>query len=232
MKTTPMLLTPAMAHAWAEGRKTRTQRVIKPQPDLEHSRTYKMQLDGRLLKWGRPVGRHDPHNFYVDGTVLCPYGQPGDRLQLLTTWAVLRQYDKLKPTDIPIDILNAEPWTYFDSPDKPDWCGKLRPGRFMPKWMRKLMPRPKIVSIEARRIQEITFNECLEEGIYPDSCFNNGKLWNDADDFTVDAFRNLWDSINSKYPWKSNPWVWSIEFERSMKFNSRLSLVIDQTWIA
>ena len=27
------------------------------------------------------------------------------------------------------------------------------------------------------------------------------------------AFENLWNSININHPWKSNPWVWAVEFE-------------------
>ena len=32
----------------------------------------------------------------------------------------------------------------------------------------------------------------------------------------IEAFENLWDSINVKrgYGWDKNPWVWVIEFER------------------
>lgn len=33
-------------------------------------------------------------------------------------------------------------------------------------------------------------------------------------DTALEAYAALWDRINPKHPWSSNPWVWRIEFER------------------
>lgn len=233
MKTTPMLLSPAMARAWAEGRKCRTQRVIKL-PDHYVNAIYWSQHgdcnDGSPTWLAENIdsGQFEPEECWDSTRIKCPYGAAGDRLQLLTTWAVPKQYDALKPTQLPRYIASADAvWTYFDSPEKPDWCGKLRPGRFMPKWLREFMPQPKILNIRAQHLQDITEDEARDEGIR--QVTKDGKLmkycvydfgdysstpWQHMPRNPIDAFCNLWDSINGKkYSWKSDPWVWDIKFE-------------------
>jgi hypothetical protein len=73
------------------------------------------------------------------------------------------------------------------------------------------MPQPKILSIRARRIQEITIEECIEEGIPDELPLNNRGTGSVERDY----FSDLWDSIDAKrgYPWELNPWVWDIRFQ-------------------
>lgn len=72
-----------------------------------------------------------------------------------------------------------------------------------------------IWSVEVSRLQDMTEQDALEEGIMP---------W--RDEYAVNAegdlhhatalltFWALWDSINGrgKYGWDSNPWVWTYKF--------------------
>jgi len=224
MKVTPMLLRPDMARAWAEDRKGRTQRLITrlkgfgPITEFGRSDTpgYDWHFRDKRMRW---------HDITTERLMeLCPYGGPGDRLQLLTTWAVPLEHDKTKPSDLPRYLKFEDSiWTYFDGPKKPEWIGRvwygrLRPGRFMPQWMRELMPAPKNISIEPRQIQDITDKECLEEGIKPYDVAARGYQ-----DARV-AFRVLWDSIHPPiiegplprpgYPWSANPWEWNIRFQK------------------
>lgn len=232
MKITDTLMSPPMARAWAEGLKTRTRRVINrlrgfgPITEFGPSDTrgYDWQFRDKRLLWNEIRNRR-----LFD---VCPYGVPGDRLRLLTTWAVWSLYDNVKPCDLRqyMEVCRSSIWTYFDSDTKPDWCGKLRPGRFMPKWMRELMPQPKILGIEPGRLQDISEDEAREEGIREvtkdgqvkkycvyDLGDHSSTPWQDMPRTAVDAFRGLWDSLNAKrgYPWDANDWVWDIEFEGS-----------------
>jgi len=189
MKTTPILFRPDMARAWAEDRKGRTQRVITK---VTGGGNWKYLTIPKLLK-------------------RCPYGGSGDRLQLLTTWATMFEFDDKKPSELHHNVDKYDIWTYFDGPEKPEWCGRLRCGRFMPQWIRDLMPTPKIISIKADQIQYITDEEILEEGItaYPND--KSGARWNIRDEFQV-----LWDQINAPrgYPWSANPWRWNIRLQK------------------
>ena len=63
----------------------------------------------------------------------------------------------------------------------------------------------KITDIRAERLQEITLTDIRAEGI--------GQEWLDA----RGLFRGIWDSINPKYPWESNPWVFAYSFKKAEK---------------
>lgn len=69
--------------------------------------------------------------------------------------------------------------------------------------------RVKLIRVE--RLQEITDEEVVEEGI-EDLPFGN-----------IDEFKMLWDSIylDQGYGWNRNPWVWVLEFERVNREKSK-----------
>ena len=83
--------------------------------------------------------------------------------------------------------------------DKPNW-GKWHSPLFMPKWASRIWLE--IVSIRPERVQAITREDARFEGMVPDDCKG-----------IITSFANLWDSLNPKHPWDTNPWVWRIEFE-------------------
>ena len=209
MKTTKILFTRESAIAYRDGRKCRTQRVIKPQPD--NTVINMRNTSGLWFQYHESL-------FYRYDTMhgRCPYGQPGDRLQLLTSWAVPKEYDDHKPSDLLGSDLHCEDiWTYFDSDQKPECLGRLRSPLFMPGWLRDVMPHPKILSIEARRLREITEEECAEEGVIPIPSNSPSRIKIQGSPYR-EEYSNLWDSINAKrgYQWESNPWVWNIKFEK------------------
>lgn len=95
------------------------------------------------------------------------------------------------------------------------------------KWKNKLsMPAKaarnfiKITSVRAERLQSISEEDCINEGIrYIDDlgCFyfddlnkkDEGYYFNDS----RSAFTSLIDKISGKGTWERNPFVWRIEFE-------------------
>ena len=81
----------------------------------------------------------------------------------------------------------------------PDW----RPSIHMPKEAARIFLKVKKVRVE--RLQDIDDDGVVSEGL---------KIG--------DPFDELWDSTIKKadidrYGWKTNPWVWVIEFERCEK---------------
>lgn len=87
--------------------------------------------------------------------------------------------------------------------------GTLTSARFMPADYSRATLR--IISVTPRRIQEITHDESLLEGIKIPDC-GNSEYDNLGDWTPRDAYSDLWDTINPKCPFASNPWAWRIEF--------------------
>jgi hypothetical protein len=83
-----------------------------------------------------------------------------------------------------------------------------RPSIYMPRWASRITLE--VTGVRVERLQNISEVDCAAEGIpialSGTTCaeFGMGQRF----------FRELWDSINAKRaPWKSNPWVWVIEFQ-------------------
>ena len=64
-----------------------------------------------------------------------------------------------------------------------------------------------ILAVRAERLQEITPEDCIAEGII-EECGDGLAL--------RDRYEPLWSSINPTYPFESNPWVFPYEFVKEM----------------
>lgn len=167
VKERPILFSPQMVRALRAGLKTQTRRVAKALPNHPAVKAWSCVND-----WfqAEPVSESVQQQYITTfpfGWYRCPYGVPGDRLVSLCTWASEKRFDRRKPSSLP---RNARVWTYFDDDEKPDWCGRSRPGRFMPGWMRARMPRGEIVSVRAERAWEISEADAVAEGFAPIIC--------------------------------------------------------------
>ncbi len=81
---------------------------------------------------------------------------------------------------------------------------KLVPSIFMPRWASRILLE--ITEIRVERLQEITPENCLREGL---------SLNYQPVSELPKRYAELWDSLNGKkHPWVSNPWVWVISFKR------------------
>lgn len=159
----------------------------------------------------------------------CPYGQVGDRLWVRETWCAGIEWDSEKPSDIdPLcggnDLWYIAGQNEVENPDKaekPEGYGKTRPNIFMPKWATRI--RLEITNIRVERVQDISKEESVLEGIKPppigsySDCYEiwaGKKCISNIDPRNV--FLLLWDSINLKrgYGWDKNPWVWVVEFKK------------------
>lgn len=227
MKTTYTTFTREMARAYREKRKWMTRRVMRVQP---HGNGYSLSRVATTtgdrscigkLHWikreGLNIIESDARYFnYL-------YGRPGDQLILGTTWAVPKTYDDMKPTELspgygfgpqfkPIPI-----WSYFDSDEKPEEFGKLRPGRFLPGFLRDRMPKETLKIVRVEQVQDITDEEAILEGIFEtprEPGFDCWSTYGMRDYYPTprDAFKALWDSINASrgYTWDSNPRNWAL----------------------
>ena len=81
-----------------------------------------------------------------------------------------------------------------------------------------LMPyRIKITDIKVERLQDISDEDCLKEGIFFYNCgIDYGYTFNgirEKYDNPRDAFAVLIDKVSGKGTWESNPWVFAYTFE-------------------
>jgi hypothetical protein len=136
----------------------------------------------------------------------CPYGRPGDMLYVRECWGP--RMENGKPVEVQQYVKYRADFA-DDSPpaDGMDWHtyeDKWRPSIHMPKWAARLWLE--IVSVRVERIQEITGDDCLLEGIEPQGIGSDMAM--------VAAFQKSWDSI---YPgsWDRNDFIWRIEFRNS-----------------
>jgi hypothetical protein len=97
---------------------------------------------------------------------------------------------------------------------------KWKPAIHMPKEACRLFLE--IKSIRAERLQDISDNDALAEGVYLNywGVFRDYLKENHAVsgfDFPKESFKSLWISIYKEESWNANPFVWVYEFEKIEK---------------
>lgn len=203
-----ILFTGPMVHAILDGQKTQTRRIIKPQPiHRQNCEDYVAGWVWRFRGVEYEIGQ-DSDFWQAEAPKLCPYGVPGDRLRMLSTWAVHQKYDHLRPLQL---NKRVRVWTPWQDVPKPDQFGKMRPGRFCPLWMRKRwMPLAEITDVRVERVQDISEEDAVAEGVKfgtysPNECRVCAK----------GAFMDLWNTLNAKrgFGWDVNPWVRALTFK-------------------
>lgn len=218
MKERPILFSTPMVQAILEGRKTQTRRIIKPQP-IEKSCT---ELVAKM-------SGHENALLYDD----CKYGIPGDHLWVREThyryghWKKngMTKTGKQKWSFIPDPHFSEV--RYVDNPpmkiEKNTFRGigwYKRSSLFMPRTASRI--NLKITNIRVERLNDITEEDAQKEGIEKITCKQHPENISYRDvncrviayDTAIDAFHQLWESINGIGSWNQNPWVWVIEFKR------------------
>lgn len=200
MKERPILFSAPMVRALLDGSKTQTRRIAKGVATV-HSIT------------GEPLAGCDSEGPRVQ----CPFGQPGDLLWVRETHAFdppddgswnYTQWSGCAPSpwrEIPKRFWNPEHVIHAAS-----WAGSeitWRPSIHMPRWASRITLR--ITDVRVERLQDISGDDCIAEGAWPIEQKELGRSHE-----AVDAFRDLWNSINGAGSWDANPWVWVVEFDR------------------
>ena len=179
------------------GKKTQTRRIIKPQDErLDYLRGW--NLDWGFAEFGRageePLLRILPH-YYVGEMVAVAMSYKSIYKRVAKTWEYAeeykREYEKLA-----------------------GWNNKMFTNTKMP------FATIKITNIRVERLQDISDEDCLKEGVL------TGEFRNTWDKYYLyygegiktfktqhHAFAALIDKINGKGTWASNPYVWVYDFE-------------------
>jgi hypothetical protein len=217
MKERPIIFSAPMVRAILEGRKTQTRRIIKSPNEITRI------CHAFDNKWIRMVRSSK------DILINCPYGKPSDRLWVRETHAIVPRtaYAKsdgahqiLRPDD------NHDAAIYRYGWERSEGGIRWRPSIHMPRWASRI--NLEITGVRVERLQDISEEDAKSEGIHSIP-FRPEDGWPICDGWTwlkddgesplyhkpSEAYKHLWESINSKGSWEANPWVWVIEFKRT-----------------
>src|SRR3972149_2575511 len=224
MKERPIIFSPEIVRAMLAGNVTQTRRVVKfmhETPKLigqaaEHrnlNAVYPAREKGWVF-WQTTRAGDGLAEFtkkaYATG-LLCPYGEPGDRLWVKEAWYTSKKYDPLPPAKFPVEAKTI--FRYLGSRAKPEWAGRTRSARFMPRWASRITLE--IVNVRVERLQDVSDDDAKAEGFeyYGETLFKDyGEIL--AEHTAIYKYASYWDLLNARqgFLWKSNPWVWMIEF--------------------
>lgn len=142
-----------------------------------------------------------------------PRYQVGESVYIKETWAVPILFDEMTGKEIEKTIATIGIWyknddTQLDNPIAGS-KGRRRSPMFMPAWAARDFV--KILDIKAQRLQDITEEEAIAEGCKAGITLPGGHYT------AVYDFSCLWDSINPKYPFEGNYWVWAYTYELTIK---------------
>ena len=223
MTERPILFSAPMVRALLNGTKTQTRRAVKSialaRGEARGVRVAPnafcyLDFDGVPgLSW-RPFGGSPTVPYPPEKVVAaCPYGAPGDRLWVRETWRTERRFDSVAPKAVPPRSLIQ----HAEEEPEPNHgvYGKTRPSIFMLRWASRITLE--VTRIRVERLQAITEADAIAEGVDLKS-----EAWPDTPGAIpislkpTFAYELLWKSINGADSWKSNPWVWVVEFRRVM----------------
>jgi hypothetical protein len=212
----------------AEGRKTQTRRLIKPQPESNTTRMYPIQtLDFSVdtnewvrewLNKGRP---------WTDNVKFrCPYGIAGDRLWMREAFHIRRWGRKNSDrvllvgwygtgADFEITLTEKESALYR--------AWKRKTGNFPSIFMFRSLSRAlmDLLKVRAERVQDISEEDAKAEGVEPlllpsgtVADLNEGDTTGGRRATFKAGYSALWDSLHGKGAWERNDWVWVLDFKR------------------
>ena len=192
MADRPIIFSGPMVSALLAGRKTQTRRVGQMKPGVK--------LDD--LEWSGPpgtirTGTAKREHIKVPHTV-------GDCLWVRETACIWDSevFYKTNEPGVTVGLGGFGKWT---------------PSIFMPRWASRLTLT--VTDVRVQRLQEITEQDALDEGMW-----RYGDFWNYRDPSDVEegdgystprnAFRFLWEGINADrgFGWETNPWVVAVSF--------------------
>jgi hypothetical protein len=228
MKTRPILFSTPMVQAILQDRKTVTRRTRGLESKNENPDVWHRTGDHQKYthKWGK--NKHPKefnplkieygfkHIEWIEGDDLayagCPYGMPGDLLWVRETF-----FNTEKVSHFPL-FQNAPKIIYKADTDSFIGDHKWKPAIHMPQSAARIWL--KITSVKVERLNEITNEESIKEGIEPISNSvitpTHYRNYHRPTFIMITpkwSFKSLWDSINGIDSWHENPWVWAISFE-------------------
>lgn len=221
--------TEPLFHKVAKGEKTQTRRMINPEPiikndwfirkiegwknspfgvvskysDCEPERFEIMQLLKPKYKVGEIVYLKEPYAETCD-----EYGSPliAYRFDNAAFYLIRKDengdYYQLNTIKKPV----SANWTLDNFPACGEWKNKL----FMPQWAARYFIE--ITEIRAERLQDISDEDCIKEGIELYNNYDGTFGGHSAPTTPKEAYATLIDKISGKGTWERSPFVWVYDF--------------------
>ena len=232
MKERPILFSGSMVRALLERRKTQTRRIFKLKGGTDWIKSIHQDGGGNWIAWSTNESNlpEFTKRAYPNGEGMrCPYGTVGDRLWVREGFGFTAKIPVSSHAQAMRDRFAPPNWMAFRADDPlGNWC--WHPSIHMPRWASRITLE--ITDIRVQRLQEISEEDAVAEGMLPEEVTQQGY-----DDFQIsDAapiekrlakilgrgfftgklqFGYWWDSINAKQAaWGTNPWCWCITFKR------------------
>lgn len=241
MREIPILFSGEMVRAILEGRKTQTRRLVKfPEVDGDDQRaeperawldrSYEKPELGGCACLKMPYGPEGGDLSTVQR--FFPRWEAGDRLWVREEhyrfghwepvpgvrtkggrqkWKFVADSDEVRYADNPPIFFRKG--MHKETPNCQIWHKRL--ARFMPRRFSRITL--KTISVRLERLQEISEEDSLAEGVKPkhDACIASLVAKGAVGPGQLEYYA-LWESINGSGSWEVNPWVWVLEFEREM----------------
>lgn len=234
MKERGMIFNGEMVRAILDGRKTQTRRPIK----WKQTRFTEIgeREDGSKWPWSEDA------EHACDFWHPCPFGAVGDRIWVRETWGVVSHAfsdDGLMidwVPDRPATAIHAMPFgngyysgyaiyaadgdfTWGDDDGYEDGRSCWKPSIHMPRAASRILLE--ITDVRVERLNAISEEDAEAEGIDMEALYDSQDCYDCIANHNMTgrptvtgAFKYLWESIYGEEGWKSNPWVWVIEFKR------------------
>lgn len=243
----PILFSAQMVRAILEGRKTQTRRILtrnnstvlgdrwgakSPWDGLDFTRAVP-RTQSTMMRF--IAGAAAPRDIHLD----VPFLHPQDAANGMA-WdgCVYRVRPQWEPGEL-LWVREAFAWisdcrhndpgaraladgAFYRADELVD-CGDIvrwRPSIHMPRWASRITLR--ITDVRVERLNEISEEDCLAEGIERLPEHQHWRAWRGAGEprapglipYYVAQYRDLWEHINGLGSWAENPWVWVVAFER------------------
>jgi hypothetical protein len=229
MKERGMIFNGEMVRSILDGRKTQTRRPVKF-PVLD--KNLGCELAGNELAGELSAGN------YLNSA----FGKPGDRIWVRETWGVVSH--AFSEDGLMIDWVPDRPataihemlfgngyysgyaiyavdgdFTWGDDDGYEDGRSCWKPSIHMPRAASRILLE--ITDVRVERLNAISEEDAEAEGIDMEALYDSQDCYDCIANHNMTgrptvtgAFKYLWESIYGEEGWKSNPWVWVIEFKR------------------
>jgi hypothetical protein len=202
MNVKPIMFSAPTIQALLDGRKTQTRRVLKPQPFPAG------YYEGEVHCSNVPAGARFTATAIGGAAITTDFIEypirVGDVLWVREAWVKHASGIDYRAGFHTASITQAGPW---------------RSPIHMPRWASRLTLV--VTDVRVQRLQEISEDDAIEEGIdfdsdYANLCANieDAGYANDLPkgSAVIAIYRRLWETINGRGTWDTNPWVAAYTF--------------------